>query len=64
MVIAWDRGMFWHIDCEKDSHGGIMKEVRVDEAGGLIECLSCGKKGHYPKGHSGRLCVPEQAAGG
>ncbi len=35
MVIAWDRGMFWHIDCEKDSHSGIMKEVRVDETGGL-----------------------------
>mgnify|MGYP001611544894 CR=1 FL=1 len=61
MIICWDRGMFWHSDCEKDKHhSGIMKEIdRREETRSLIKCLSCGKSGYYPKGDVGSLCCEE-----
>lgn len=62
MIIAWDKGMFWHSDCEKDEHkSSIMKEIATDETGGTIKCLCCGKIGHYPKGGVGKICVSEIA---
>lgn len=60
MVIHWERGMFWHVDCEK-MHDAIMKEVSMEEKRGVIECLACGKKGYYPKGGVGALCCDEVA---
>lgn len=54
---------FWHVDCEKDKGRGIMKIVREDQASSLVECLSCGEKGHYPVGGvSQRECREEMPA--
>lgn len=58
MVIHWNRGCFWHMDCEKIV-SGIMKEITVEETRSVIECLSCGKKGYYPVGGIGSLCCSE-----
>ncbi|MFA6063844.1 MAG: hypothetical protein WC736_14750 [Gallionella sp.] len=51
MRICWDRGMFWHTDCEKH-HSAIMKELATSK----IECLVCGMVGAYPVGGSGEIC--------
>ena len=58
--IHWERGMFWHNDCEK-SRSGIMKAIIVEENRSIIECLHCGKKGYYPVGGAGSLCCEEIA---
>lgn len=58
--IHWERGMFWHVNCEK-MHDAIMKEIRMEEKRGIIECFSCGKKGYYPRGGVGSLCCDEVA---
>lgn len=49
----------WHSDCEHRS--GIMKAIRHDEKSSLMECLHCGKKGHYPVGSIGSVNVEEVA---
>jgi hypothetical protein len=48
----------WHSDCI-NHFGGIMKELTDDGSKTLMECLSCGKRGYYPHGVSGRVHVPE-----
>lgn len=58
MVIHWERGMFWHMGCEKE-RTGIMKAVSREETRSVIECLACGKKGYYPVGGAGSVCSPE-----
>lgn len=58
MVICWEKGMFWHIDCEKISCG-IMKAISQEEKRSVIECLHCGIKGYYPVGGCGSLCCQE-----
>lgn len=56
MIINFKNRCLWHSDCE-NHFGGIMKEIRHEEDKTLMECLHCGKKGYYPKGGIGRICV-------
>lgn len=60
MEITWDEGRIWHGDCEVETHrSGIMVRRGKEETRTLFECLACGKRGWYPHGHSGPVCVDE-----
>lgn len=53
---------FWHIDCDKSNHAGILKEVKREEEHSLMECLDCGKLGYYPVGGSGCIEIDVEEA--
>ncbi len=59
MIISFQREgrCLWHIDCEKRS--GVMREVVREDTRSLLECLSCEKRGYYPVGGLGPICVDE-----
>lgn len=48
----------WHEDCEK-ARQGVMKAVSHERERSLVECLNCGRRGYYPVGGVGPLCVEE-----
>lgn len=51
MRVKWvhEGRQLWHEDCA-NHFGGIMKEVEFDGTGSVLECLSCNKLCHFPKG--------------
>src|SRR5207302_5320644 len=51
----------WHEDCDK-SRSGVMREVLREESRTLLECLSCGRRGYYPVGAVGPVCVAVETA--
>jgi hypothetical protein len=63
MRISWEAfgNCLWHEDCDK-SRSGIMREVSRENARSLLECLHCGRRGFYPVGGVGPVCVPVEHA--
>jgi len=60
MIINYENGRIWHSDCT-NHFGGIMKPLTKKEGEDtpLLECLSCAKKGYYPRGKAGKQYVEE-----
>lgn len=50
---------FWHENCANHL-GGIMKEIKRDEGGSLIQCQHCKQCGYYPVGGIGSISAAPQ----
>lgn len=46
----------WHDDCDRRLPG-IMRVVQEEQGRSLLECLHCKKRGYYPVGSVGAVCV-------